>query len=1355
MSCLSQLPERWIESQRIKLGCQQWLSTEKKISRITDLARLIQSSPLKLLNKDHYRVNKLKLLPVPTLDSLIKVDLPLDLIDDLNSALGYLKWNPSAGLSPLAGSMLVANRLSSGHLSGHEIIRLTQLELQLKLQDTPIDHKAIKALIDVFRQPNATSLNRLEAISNYGAVVCSMGWSLIENALLHNQFTWLPYVLFSPESANSTAVMLPVLIDVSLGNKGSLDDNVQLKKLPKVEHFVDIKKFEKTIERARVSATDLWRSNATSWPFAYQKAVVNCNVVVDISIAQAIVDPLFKRYGWKFKLEGSSCGAAISLSIMSHFINQSAINGICATGVINKRLPDPEDNNIADRQLGATHGLKSKIAAAAVEQFDKFLVVAKNKHEFEKFKQPPYTHVIRAKNNKLSDFANEVFGQFWRKHTYIRCPDVAENFKNAPSERALELRDYLKQNSLTIVKLDEKYSVHDVAQALKLINDDVRRTENSRFKINARIGTFTFVRTVPYEMNERFWWTIWETLGATRETYDKFRFVLSKDNQNSPARIFAKIMNRFTPSQGSPKRVPDILVIFGSTSFEDAQEHRLQTGPAARLRPKKIFRELIANAKNRWIEPTRTPYLQNHIGNTRIILLESGGEIIRNYIPKSAIDDEFYKAFIKLSIFRFGFTLRQASRHLQLSIAECSDILGKHLNNNSSEGTQLIGYSSSINEYYVRVTTTDIPASMVFTANDHLHAAESLIGYLKRKETKIAIDFHDAFSPWFLHEAQEHLNKARQLSGPARDNTTWEKSMKNIHKISNIGEPFGWSRIMWANRFESEQNPALVATLNEHLKSYGKQMHPLEWLLAAKYFHKVAGRGKSKLSTDCSIQADNAINKAHKACNRNRLNGKSEVEAAKFIVAAVSTCMIFKKYPGRKGLYLAKNNIKISRKLYKYSVKEFDDLEWFELIGDVEKNPHAALRWYQNGLWNSRLPNVARWHRIETLLKYLGTCAKLNKSPDVRVYSIIRNLSQRHWNKARPYKSTGLWQLPYVRERWQSGRKELLHLKTKADKYPSVIKNLSLINNERVAIIEIGSRACRLLVAELAENDRMKILKAGSIEVPLIEAIRRGGDKLKMTIGKLYQTINDFTYEANQLQIKKQRIFGTQGLRDLIKCGISLPSNIEVIDAEIEGRFSLTAAAKGMNLYKDIKFVVIDQGYGSIELVFGCNTSPISVDQVLSWRLGAGTIDPHSFSLKVFEDQVSSILEGAMKPVPHHKKSGLNVVVLGSTATQLAWRKVSAQQSKKTYRPLLVQGVKLSKTEVLQRKQQIASTSCTKLRYELAGLTVLAELLNLLGVEDFQVSAHGTRYGYAWHLLGNEEQDTTIVQNRLISTDVS
>lgn len=326
------------------------------------------------------------------------------------------------------------------------------------------------------------------------------------------------------------------------------------------------------------------------------------------------------------------------------------------------------------------------------------------------------------------------------------------------------------------------------------------------------------------------------------------------------------------------------------------------------------------------------------------------------------------------------------------------------------------------------------------------------------------------------------------------------------------------------------------------------------------------------------------------------------------------------------------------------------------------------------------------------------------------------------------------------------------------------------ITKKRVAVIEIGSRAVRLLVADVSESSGLQPVVTDWRQTQLAAAIARGDTtSLSNKMTEVAAIVHEFKQKASSEGISNVAVFGTEALRQirekrLIDLGAYAPG-IEILNKKTEAKCSLLAAVKGCRepIGEGRQVLAIDQGGGSLELAVGSiQRNYVNLSDYRSYRLGAEALTE---LLRTVNGNTEKFHVAVAERIDGYRfakiEKSARAFVLGSVATNSGWMFVRRDEHER-YDPRRVHGFSISVGKAVQfvlalEKAMVSdperirhfidprNPSSEEFEILLTGLITLTIFLRKYGIDQYTVSGHGMRYGMAW-LLASKDVTSDVTQ---------
>lgn len=305
----------------------------------------------------------------------------------------------------------------------------------------------------------------------------------------------------------------------------------------------------------------------------------------------------------------------------------------------------------------------------------------------------------------------------------------------------------------------------------------------------------------------------------------------------------------------------------------------------------------------------------------------------------------------------------------------------------------------------------------------------------------------------------------------------------------------------------------------------------------------------------------------------------------------------------------------------------------------------------------------------------------------------------------------------------------------------------------RVAVIEIGSRAVRLLIADIYAEGRLENVCTNWQQTGLREALHAGGTTMEESIEKLTMTLRRFRTVASDYNAEQLACFGTDAIRriapDKLEQLRSVCPELAILSRKEEAELSFEAAVmRSTETTTHTGALVIDQGSGSMEVVSGSiKSSTVNILCYRSYNLGTTKL----VEMLNKSGGFLQLREALRTQVSHYQPfetgdiSG-RAIVLGSAATSLAWL-TSRPDPFAQYDPRQVQGriiplkhieslvsVAESHPDSIQLLIDPHHPGSSEFKTVVSGLIAIQVFLDRQKIPKFEVCGDGTRYGVAWKL---------------------
>lgn len=314
----------------------------------------------------------------------------------------------------------------------------------------------------------------------------------------------------------------------------------------------------------------------------------------------------------------------------------------------------------------------------------------------------------------------------------------------------------------------------------------------------------------------------------------------------------------------------------------------------------------------------------------------------------------------------------------------------------------------------------------------------------------------------------------------------------------------------------------------------------------------------------------------------------------------------------------------------------------------------------------------------------------------------------------------------------------------------------------KFGIIEIGSRATRLLIVDTKNDGTFKVEHERAEPIDLAAAVAKGREAVSRAMLKVSQQCSNYVQQA-RAKNAKPICFGTEALRQIEQNKLfdfrHLDFGIALLPGGREAEYAFWGAVKDPRLRAKSgdSYTVIDLGNASLEIANGTIDGNLPViTNTRSLALGAAEIvrlfrsardDLNSFAAVITEYIIQLRL-----PVPtKHSRA----ILLGSIATKAAWMKVRRHEDEIYDKGILNReiehGLFFTPNELERDAKALferaqgnykdamkyvdpRSVDPTDLTLAIAGNITFVTLLRALRIETCLVSTEGPRFGVA-HMI--------------------
>ncbi|WP_297474019.1 Ppx/GppA phosphatase family protein [Persephonella sp.] len=304
--------------------------------------------------------------------------------------------------------------------------------------------------------------------------------------------------------------------------------------------------------------------------------------------------------------------------------------------------------------------------------------------------------------------------------------------------------------------------------------------------------------------------------------------------------------------------------------------------------------------------------------------------------------------------------------------------------------------------------------------------------------------------------------------------------------------------------------------------------------------------------------------------------------------------------------------------------------------------------------------------------------------------------------------------------------------------------------NYRIAVVDVGTYSTRLLISAIHKKNTLEETLNSIEDVFSVGRITALGRRLKETgylqeeaINEVLSTLKEYVLISKEYKVQEIIGYATQACREakngqeLLEKIKQLGIDIKLITGEEEAYLSFLATAYGIKPEDD--FVVIDQGGGSTEFVYGEKNSGYRMEKSVSFPFGIVTLTERFIKSdppkkEQLEDMRDFIIEH-LKKIEDYRK-GKQFIGLGGTITTL----VALEKNIFPYVSSKVHGQVLSKKSIeswleklssmtLEERRSIPAIEDKRAEAIISGIVIFDTALEFFGKESITVSDWGLRHG--------------------------
>ncbi|MFW6025414.1 MAG: hypothetical protein ACOCRX_03655 [Candidatus Woesearchaeota archaeon] len=879
----------------------------------------------------------------------------------------------------------------------------------------------------------------------------------IANILYHNQFCWPLLVLGEPE----LSISLPLAIEISYDGKNMIrtkPSNGEIEKGFDFSQWIE----NDNLKEAREAGYILWRSKHGHYggrnnSYSYRKMAKNMSVIFDFRIAKIIGNEIFENIEKDcIPIKGNSADSCLAQAVLDKLLGRYSLGYTAITGEIGKF----QNHDFGFNEISYP---KEKLKYVNDTNFFSNAIIPLANFENISISNKEINNINILSVDKQSQIADVVQSRPWRRHQYIRCPElkwyihdfllrkkreVLQNDDMTSLERlqgivGKNIEDTIKiveNNEEPVCFLEDTYPIQ-VMSALWYINN---KTRTGKFDFN-RGGltppkiSWAVIRAIESEKDDQFWQVFWEIIGGNRPKVFE-DFILSHNKKYAIEKL-EKALKTFNPGINNPDfRSPDLFIIIGSEHFENSYEEcKNNTHVYDRSFMVSPILEALSGSDNLQY---RGPYkeLNDLIGKTRIILLsdQKNSIFLKGRDPGFLeLHDEKEVEFLKsLCVYRWGFNYRMAKLlvfypHNKLENIDVHKTL-KHLTKK--------GFIRKVNMWYyipenIRrylLEKLDLNNSLEY----HYFAASSFAPYLFEKSQKtLSMPIEKVLNAKYLREAKYHLEEIKEKALKRKNHFIYHneaiEAYNKLVKFTGLPSKSSLDNLL---RMDLNNSAYLLASYIVNSNKL-KKPHPLILLsLAEAYSNKLKFINNKQKKNELRNKTNELYEKAIEKSMNNVLNEKTQ-RYTEF--KAISEYLLFLKYQYFRNKQKIKQLLIKAEKLFD-NIKIDENLKFrginykiFELIGANKLDHEEASSFYLKVL-NYDIPWIQVGVKGLGAASYIDSVNKIDKIKDKidKLFNgdnIINDLQKPIMIKNIILDLTH--EKDHVNERWYEGLKKLYEFK--------------------------------------------------------------------------------------------------------------------------------------------------------------------------------------------------------------------------------------------------------------------------------------------------------------------------------------
>jgi exopolyphosphatase/guanosine-5'-triphosphate,3'-diphosphate pyrophosphatase len=296
----------------------------------------------------------------------------------------------------------------------------------------------------------------------------------------------------------------------------------------------------------------------------------------------------------------------------------------------------------------------------------------------------------------------------------------------------------------------------------------------------------------------------------------------------------------------------------------------------------------------------------------------------------------------------------------------------------------------------------------------------------------------------------------------------------------------------------------------------------------------------------------------------------------------------------------------------------------------------------------------------------------------------------------------------------------------------------------RVAAIDLGSNAVRLLIADVRRGQPLRVIEEARVPTQLARGMATSGRIWKRAEGPTLEAVKSYMGRCREHGVERVRAVATSAMRDA-RGGPALARRIEraagvrieIIDQDEEARLAFSGAAARLDLSRGTS-AVVDIGAGSLQIIFSkrgviCRTIGLPLGARRMTDAFGGPDAIRSSKRAAFIAHVRAVLRGAAADLPFRPT---RVIGTGGSFTTYAALTHGAAGGREG--PLEASGLSALARALVRTcpdyPDLVLSVPEDRRDITYAGAVVGREVLRMLSATQARVFSGGLREGLAYDL---------------------